>query len=54
MDDVHFLLAVVNLLILLAVIAVFGLSLKLYTEYAKDRLQDRRQGRRDDGRKHDG
>jgi hypothetical protein len=29
-------------LILLANLAVFGLSLKLYTEYVKDRAQDRR------------
>lgn len=33
---------VVNLLVLLATVAVFGLTLKLYTEYAKDKFQDRR------------
>lgn len=33
---------VVNLLVLLGTVAVFGLTLKLYTEYAKDKFQDRR------------
>jgi hypothetical protein len=32
----------VNLLILLANLAVLGLTLKLYTEYFKDKAQDRR------------
>ena len=36
----------VNLLILLANLAVLGLNLKLYTEYVKDRAQDRRAGGR--------
>lgn len=31
-----------NLLVLLGTVAVFGLTLKLYTEYAKDKFQDRR------------
>ena len=35
----------VGLLILLANIGVFGLTLKLYTEYFKDRAQDRRYGK---------
>lgn len=33
----------INLLILLASLAVLGLNLKLYTEILKDRSQDRRQ-----------
>lgn len=32
----------INLLILLANLTVFGLTLKLYTEYFKDKSQDRR------------
>jgi hypothetical protein len=33
-----------NLLVLLANLAVLGFTLKLYTEYFKDRKQDRRVG----------
>jgi len=35
---------ITNILILLANIAVFGLTLKLYTEYFKDRSQQKRKG----------
>lgn len=38
-------IAAVNSLLLLANIGVLGLSLKLYTEFVKDRAQDRRAGR---------
>lgn len=37
-------LTVVNVGILLANLAVFGLTLKLYTEYFKDRSQGARRG----------
>lgn len=36
--------AVANLMILLANLAVFALTLKLYTEYFKDRSIERRRG----------
>lgn len=35
---------VASLLILVANLAVLGLTLKLYTEYFKDKAQDRRKG----------
>lgn len=35
---------IANALILLANLGVLGLTLKLYTEYFKDKAQDRRKG----------